>query len=62
MKDPQGRLPERNLDADAQVFRDAGVEPPWERVYSNGVDVTDQPELWPDLWAHPEKFRRNRKR
>lgn len=27
-----------------------GLEPAWSRVWNNGQDVTDQPELWPWPW------------
>ena len=52
-------------DFEAQAvaaYRAEGIQPPWRRVWRNGVDVTDKPELWPELWADPAGFRRRRKR
>jgi len=31
-----------------------GWEPAWSRVWKDGVDVTDSPELWPYPW-NPNK-------
>jgi hypothetical protein len=62
MTNSNGKYPDRSFDSDAALYRAEGVEPPWERVCSNGVDVTDQPDLWPALWSDLEKFRRRRKR
>ena len=45
-----------------RVYRDAGVEPPWTRVYLDGVDVTDSPELWPWPWAGTRSPRAKRGR
>lgn len=61
MTDNEGNYPDHTSNTDAELYRAAGVEPPWERVYNNGVDVTDQPELWPELWKYPEKFRKYRR-
>lgn len=40
------------MEAAASVYRNAGMEPPWERVYKDGRDVTDTlpPEEWPWPW------------
>jgi hypothetical protein len=37
-----------------------GQEPPWTRVYRDGVDVTDTPELWPEWRTNPEVLRGRR--
>jgi len=43
--------PAPDLEWVARSYRDAGMEPPWTRVYRAGVDVTDQPpETWPWPW------------
>jgi hypothetical protein len=57
----EGKHPNHKSNADAEIYRKAGVEPPWERVWRDGVDVTDQPELWPELWANPKRYRRRRR-
>ena len=44
--------PHGGNEAAAAAYRAAGMEPPWERVYRNGEDVTDSPELWPWPWSH----------
>jgi hypothetical protein len=36
----------------AQIYRDAGVEPPWLRVWDNGKDVTDHISLWPTYYLN----------
>jgi hypothetical protein len=39
---------ERMTEVYAAVYRAGGMEPPWERVWRDGVDVTDEPpETWP---------------
>jgi hypothetical protein len=57
MTDIEGNCLARMFDGDAAAYRDAGVEPPWTRVWSNGVNVTDHPELW----TNPERYRRRRR-
>lgn len=37
---PRRTAPENEWGA--QVYREAGMEPPWERVYRDGVDVTEE--------------------
>lgn len=39
-------LGDENADP-GKAWREVGLTPPWERVYRDGVDVTDSPELWP---------------
>lgn len=35
-------------DTHAESYRAAGMDPPWERVWRQGVDVThEDPETWP---------------
>jgi len=61
MTDAHGRKSDVNFSRDAETFRASGMEPPWERVWRDGVDVTDKPELWPELWTNPGRYRRRRK-
>ena len=30
-----------------EVYRRAGDEPPWTRIWNDGEDVTDDPSRWP---------------
>ena len=46
-------------DAFERAYRDEGIEPPWTRVWDNGVDVTDQdPSTWPFPWNAGKRPRR----
>ena len=49
-------------DSAERAYTDLGLIPPWKRVYNDGVDVTDEPELWPDWVRDPEVLRRRRGR
>ncbi|WP_194385207.1 hypothetical protein [Microbacterium luteum] len=31
-----------------RVYLAAGTEPEWVRVHRDGIDITDQPDLWTD--------------
>jgi hypothetical protein len=48
------------------LYREAGIEPPWTRVWQDGVDITDTvpPDEWP--WPYnknsPHANRPRRKR
>jgi hypothetical protein len=53
-------LPEN--DSQAQLYIDRDEVPPWRRVYNEGVDVTDGPELWPDWVKDPSILKRRKKR
>jgi hypothetical protein len=54
-------------DGAEKLYRANGVEPPWKRVWLDGVDITDTvpPEQWP--WPfnkdapHPVHPRRKRR-
>ncbi len=48
-------------DRQAQFYIDRGEIPPWRRVYNDGKDVTDQPELWPDWVKNPSILRRRKR-
>jgi hypothetical protein len=48
-------------DHEAQFYIEQGEVPPWRRVYNDGVDVTDKPDLWPD-WVKDPSILRRRKR
>lgn len=42
--------------APADAYRDLGITPPWERVYKQGRDVTDEdPSTWPWWWSEDVK-------
>ena len=48
-------------DAFERAYRDRGIEPPWTRVWDDGVDVTDQPQsTWPFPWNPGKRPRRHR--
>ena len=53
MTDQRGSYPPEqwfteSREREAAAWRATGETPPWERVYNNGKDVTDHPELWPE--------------
>lgn len=51
------------MDSVARLYREAGMEPPWTRVWDEGVDVTDQdPSTWPYPWNDEDAPRRHRKK
>ena len=54
-------MAEEEVDPIVQLYLDNGMHPPWLRVWSDGVDVTDEPELWPDLWKDPASVRHPRR-
>ena len=45
-----------------KMWRDAGQEPPWTRIFADGVDVTDDPSRWPKWKTDPESLRRPRRK
>jgi len=40
---------------DLRQSREAGMEPSWSRVWRDGQDVTDRPELWPWPWNRSKR-------
>ena len=34
------------------AYWEAGMHPAWKRVWSGGVDVTDDFDAWPALWRY----------
>ena len=55
-------MAEEEVDPVVQLYLDHGMHPPWLRVWHEGVDVTDEPELWPPLWTDPQGTRKGRTR
>jgi len=48
-------------DAFERAYRERGIEPPWTRVWDDGVDVTEQdPSTWPFPWNPAKRPRRRR--
>lgn len=49
---PFAGYPRHDIDSTNRLYREAGMEPPWTRVYRDGEDVTDTvpPEQWPWPW------------
>lgn len=60
MSDARGNYPTHAVDWEA-VYREAGVEPPWTRVWRDGVNVTDRLESWPEP-VKPKRKRAPRRR
>lgn len=52
--------PSMNTDLAVALYRREGMEPGWTRVWRDGVDVTDRPELWPEWYTNPAVLRRRR--
>ena len=62
MTDHHGSYPGWDREQEAQHYRERGEIPPWERVWNDGVDVTDKPELWPEPIPRGRSRRYRRKR
>jgi hypothetical protein len=53
---PSRGYPTHSSERAAQLYRDAGMEPPWTRVWREGRDVTDEdPVTWPWPWSQPKQ-------
>jgi hypothetical protein len=49
--DPTAKYTDKTYSWDAQLYRAAGMEPSWTRVWDDGVDVThNDPATWPWPW------------
>lgn len=46
MPSRSGEYPRMSADRDELVYLESGMEPPWTRVWREGVDMTDHPEVW----------------
>ncbi len=52
--------PRSDADPVMQMYRAAGMEPGWTRVWDDGIDVTDQdPATWPWPWNPDARQRRH---
>ena len=45
------------IDSAERAYLELGLIPPWKRVYADGKDVTDQPDLWPPEVTDPTLLR-----
>ena len=62
MTDHRGGYPGWDRDREAQHYRDRGEKPPWEKIWADGEDVTDKPELWPEPIPRGRSRRYRKKR
>ncbi|GGI42738.1 hypothetical protein GCM10010988_40540 [Cnuibacter physcomitrellae] len=49
---PDWRAQQQSVE---QMYVDAGAVPPSLRIWADGVDVRDNPELWPDRYLRPHR-------
>lgn len=53
--------PASAVDVGERAYRELGIEPPWTRVWDDGMDVTDQdPSTWPYRWNEAKRPKRHR--